>query len=82
MIRRLSSILLAQSLIVLTTISSQAQSQATLPPVPIPNVTLVPVASDSYPLGAANREAGDTGRLIPGPYDGDHQPQIQYSAQP
>ena len=54
MIRRLSSILLAQSLIVLTTISAQAQSQATLPPVPIPNVTLVPVASDSYPLGAAN----------------------------
>ena len=54
MIRRLSSILLAQSLIVLTTISTQAQSQATLPPVPTPNVTLVPVTSGSYPLGAAN----------------------------
>jgi hypothetical protein len=54
MTKRLLSITLAQSLIVLTTVRAEAQAQAAPPPVPIPNATLVPVTSNSYPLGAAD----------------------------
>ena len=54
MLKRLLSITLAQSLIVLTPVGADAQAQTTIPPVPIPSVTLVPVTSDSYPLGAAD----------------------------
>jgi len=54
MLKRLSSVLLAQSLIVFAAVTVQAQSKTTIPPVPIPTVTLVPVTSDSYPLGAAD----------------------------
>src|SRR5260370_18333338 len=52
--KRLLSIILSESLIALAGGQVEAQSLAAQTPVPVPQITLVPVTTDSYPLGAAD----------------------------
>jgi Alpha/beta hydrolase domain len=51
---RLLLVVLSQSLIAFIPVNAAAQSQPTVVPVPVPKATLVPVTTDSYPLGAAD----------------------------
>ncbi len=52
--KRLLSIILSESLIALAGRQVEAQSLAAQTLVPVPPTTLVPVTTDSYPLGAAD----------------------------